>query len=176
MLWGSGTVGKEDDLATAPASPVPHGERQWDADGGGDVPSRGSVRVLPKLRPRWGKCPTPLVSVVLTLPLCRPYTLPSLTLPTCPAVPTLSPCHQHAQEEAHNTCGEHAAYTGPGSPPLPPLPLLCIPGEEVHNTYGEHGNAELLAKYGFALCDNPFTSGEHAYLWWGSLYCLFCLC
>jgi hypothetical protein len=31
-------------------------------------------------------------------------------------------------------------------------------GAEVHNTYGELGNTDLLAKYGFALPDNPFSS------------------
>eukprot|EP00887_Chlorella_sp_A99_P004898 scaffold4.g4898.t1 len=31
-------------------------------------------------------------------------------------------------------------------------------GAEVHNTYGEHGNDELVAKYGFALRENPFTA------------------
>ena len=29
-------------------------------------------------------------------------------------------------------------------------------GQEIFNTYGELGNAELVAKYGFALPDNPF--------------------
>ena len=32
------------------------------------------------------------------------------------------------------------------------------PGAEVHNTYGELGNSELVAKYGFALRDNPLSS------------------
>lgn len=31
-------------------------------------------------------------------------------------------------------------------------------GREVHNTYGELGNAELVAKYGFALRCNPFDA------------------
>lgn len=31
-------------------------------------------------------------------------------------------------------------------------------GREVHNTYGELGNAELVAKYGFALRGNPFDA------------------
>jgi hypothetical protein len=31
-------------------------------------------------------------------------------------------------------------------------------GREVHNTYGELGNAELVAKYGFALPGNPFDA------------------
>lgn len=30
-------------------------------------------------------------------------------------------------------------------------------GAEVHNTYGELGNVDLVSKYGFALCDNPFS-------------------
>ena len=30
-------------------------------------------------------------------------------------------------------------------------------GAEVHNTYGELGNTEFVSKYGFALCDNPFS-------------------
>ena len=44
----------------------------------------------------------------------------------------------------------------PAPPPPPPPPVP--PGCEVHNTYGEHGNAELVAKYGFALRQNPFTA------------------
>ena len=30
--------------------------------------------------------------------------------------------------------------------------------QEIHNTYGEYGNSELVYKYGFALCHNPFDS------------------